>query len=356
LSTINVTISGEQPTALNETNFTEAGSSPYNYTAVYQGDSDGTYTATLNTANDTADNDGSRGESDSVSIDTTAPTVSDFSVTNPSGQNLSIAFNSTEQLNAINVTISGEQSIVLDETDFTTTGTSPYTYTTTYQANSDRTYTATLNTADDFADNDGASGQSESVTVDTIAPTISDFSVTNPSSQNVSVAFNATEQLSTITVSISGAESTILDGRNFAETGSGPYNYTAVYEGDSDGIYTATLNTANDSVDNDGASDQSESVTVDTTPQQYRSSQSRIPRARTFQSLLIRLSSWVRSPSQSLVRSLRPSMRRASPKSAVDHTITLPFMKATVTTPTRPHSTLLPILSAMTVQATSRRA
>jgi len=61
--------------------FTEVGSGPYNYTSLYQGSSDGTYTATLNTANDSADNDGAIGQSESVTFDTTAPTISDFSVT-----------------------------------------------------------------------------------------------------------------------------------------------------------------------------------------------------------------------------------------------------------------------------------
>jgi len=276
LNAINVTISGEQSIVLDETDFTTTGTSPYTYTTTYQANSDRTYTATLNTADDFADNDGASGQSESVTVDTIAPTISDFSVTNPSSQNVSVAFNATEQLSTITVSISGAESTILDGRNFAETGSGPYNYTAVYEGDSDGIYTATLNTANDSVDNDGASDQSESVTVDTTPPTISEFAVTNPSSQNISVSFNSTEQLGTITVSITGAESATLNETSFTQVGSGPYNYTAIYEGNSDDAYTATLNAATDSVGNDGASDQSESVTVDTTPQQSRSSQSRI--------------------------------------------------------------------------------
>jgi len=225
---------------------------------------------------------------ESVTVDTTAPTVSDFSVMNPSGQNISVSFNSTEQLSAINVTISGEQSTTLDEMDFTEVGSGPYNYTSLYQGSSDGTYTATLNTANDSADNDGAIGQSESVTFDTTAPTISDFSVTNPSGQNLSIAFNSTERLSTINVTISGEQPTALNETNFTEAGSSPYNYTAVYQGDSDGTYTATLNTANDTADNDGSRGESDSVSIDTTAPTVSDFSVTNPRARTSQSHSIR--------------------------------------------------------------------
>jgi PGF-pre-PGF domain-containing protein/PGF-CTERM protein len=265
LDTISVSISGEESLTLDETDFTKNGNVAYSYTAIYQGSSDGTFTATLNTATDSADNDGATSQSDSVAFDTTAPVISDFSVMNPTGQSVSVAFNSTEQLSAIDVTISGEESITLDETDFTTAGTSPHTYTAMYQGSSDGAYTATLNTANDSVDNDGASGQSESVTIDTTAPTISNFSVTNPSGQNVSASFSSTEQLGTIAVSITGAESATLNETNFTQVGSGPYDYTIIYNGSSDGNYTATLNAANDSANNDGSGGESGSVSIDTT-------------------------------------------------------------------------------------------
>jgi len=99
-------------------------------------------------------------------------------------------------------------------------------------------------------------------------PTISAYAVSNPSGQNVTVRFNATEQLSTISVSISNAESATLSSTDFTETAitGGNYTYDASYTGISDGTYTATLDTAADAAGNDGATGQQDSVIVDTTP------------------------------------------------------------------------------------------
>lgn len=96
------------------------------------------------------------------------------------------------------------------------------------------------------------------------APSISSFSVTNPSGQDVTVSFDSDTQLSTISATISGAESATLTESDFSESGSGPYTYEATYSGSSDGTYTATLDTATDGAGNDGASGESDSVTVDT--------------------------------------------------------------------------------------------
>jgi len=93
-------------------------------------------------------------------------------------------------------------------------------------------------------------------------PSINSFGASNPESQNVSVSIDSDEQLAEIEVSISGAESATLTATDFTESGSGPYTYSAVYEGSTDGDYTATLLHANDSVGNDGASGKSETVSV----------------------------------------------------------------------------------------------
>jgi hypothetical protein len=93
------------------------------------------------------------------------------------------------------------------------------------------------------------------------APSISGFDLANPSGQQLTVSFDADESLADVTVDISGAESATLDTSSFTESGG---TYTASYSGSSDGTYTATLTTATDADGNDGASGQSDSVTVDT--------------------------------------------------------------------------------------------
>jgi len=95
------------------------------------------------------------------------------------------------------------------------------------------------------------------------APSVSNFAATNPSGQDVQVSFDSDEELSTISVDLSGPESATLTRSEFTESESGgTYTYTATYNGNSDGTYTATLNTAEDSDGNDGASGQSDMVTV----------------------------------------------------------------------------------------------
>jgi len=111
----------------------------------------------------------------------------------------------------------------------------------------------------------------EYVALDSVAPTISNFTASNPSNQDVKVTFESDEQLgpvdSDIQVSITGAESGSLVGSDFGEQGStGDWLYYATYVGSSNGTYTATLDTAKDSVGNDGASGQSDSIGVNTGP------------------------------------------------------------------------------------------
>lgn len=109
------------------------------------------------------------------------------------------------------------------------------------------------------------SSGSHTVNLQMVAPSISSFSVTNPSGQEVTIAFDSDKQLSTIELSISGAESATLSKSEFSESDNGgSYSYEATYSGSSDGTYTATLDTAEDAAGNDGASGESDSVGVST--------------------------------------------------------------------------------------------
>ncbi|MFD1600244.1 PKD domain-containing protein [Halobellus rarus] len=102
-----------------------------------------------------------------------APTISDVNATNPSGQELSISFNSSEQLAAISVSVDGPSATTLTESDFTESGSGPYTYTlsSAYETGADGMYTIAVDTAANAEDKDGASGESDSVTIDATAPT-----------------------------------------------------------------------------------------------------------------------------------------------------------------------------------------
>ncbi|MFB6284346.1 MAG: PQQ-binding-like beta-propeller repeat protein, partial [Halobacteria archaeon] len=256
LSTIKVDISGQETGTLNTADFN---STTGTVNATYSGSSDGSYTATLIDANDSSDNNGSNEESASIDVDTTAPSITSYTVTNPSSQDVQVEFTTDETLSTIKVDISGAESGTLNTADFNSTS---GTVNATYSGSSDGSYTATLIDANDSSGNNGSSGESGSVDTDTSAPSISDYSVTNPSGQDVKVEFTTDESLSTIKVDISGAESGTLNTADFNST-TGTINVT--YSGSSDGSYTATLIDANDSSGNNGSGGETETVSVDST-------------------------------------------------------------------------------------------
>jgi hypothetical protein len=96
------------------------------------------------------------------------------------------------------------------------------------------------------------------------APTISEYAVTNPEGREVRVSFNSSDRLTDIEIDISGAESATLTEADTTESGSGPYQYVATYQGSVDGDYTATLVRAANSDGVDGTSGETGTVTVDT--------------------------------------------------------------------------------------------
>lgn len=101
---------------------------------------------------------------------------------------------------------------------------------------------------------------------DRTAPSISAFSLTNPTGQQLRTTFESNEALATIRVSISGAEAAVLTTGDFSERISGgTYTYEATYQANTDGEYTATLEAAADSNGNDGATGASVAVTITTT-------------------------------------------------------------------------------------------
>ncbi|AUV82784.1 hypothetical protein C2R22_14990 [Salinigranum rubrum] len=265
LSTLSVSLSGAESGSLTLGDFTEtADDGTYTYETTYAGSTDGTYTVTLDSA--TGTNGGSGGGAvASLTVDTTPPALSSFAVTNPSGRDVGVSFDSDEQLGGLSVSLSGAESATLTLGDFTETDNGgSYTYDATYAGSVDGDYTVTLSSATDAAGNDGATEQSDTVTADAGPPLLSNYTVTNPTGGFVNVSFDANESLSLVNVSISGAETGLLTESDFTETVDGSrYNYSALYTASTSGSYTATLDRAEDGVGNDGASSQSGSVTVD---------------------------------------------------------------------------------------------
>jgi len=96
---------------------------------------------------------------------------------------------------------------------------------------------------------------------DTIAPDITNFSVENVEGQNVTVSFDSSEELTDITILVSGPENATLTGDDFVYDSKNG-TYTATYKGSSDGTYTATLATAADDAGNNGAASQQDNGDV----------------------------------------------------------------------------------------------
>ncbi|WP_202935137.1 PKD domain-containing protein [Halorussus amylolyticus] len=102
-----------------------------------------------------------------------APSISDVSATNPSGQNLAVEFNSSVALASLSVSVDGPSSTTFTENDFSESGSGPYTYTLSseYETGADGEYEVSVDTAEDADGADGATGESDSVTIDTTDPT-----------------------------------------------------------------------------------------------------------------------------------------------------------------------------------------
>lgn len=102
---------------------------------------------------------------------------------------------------------------------------------------------------------------------DDTAPSISAFSLANPSGRRLRPSFDSSERLDGIEVGIDGAEAATLtvDAFSETETGDGTYRYETIYNASIDGEFTATLQQAADGSGNDGAEGQSVELSVITT-------------------------------------------------------------------------------------------
>ena len=276
-----LTVSLDGPTAgtdwqtFDRTAFTErsAGSAyVYELTATQPyDDGDGTYAATVDTVTDGAGNTAQPGQSDEYVRDTTAPTVSGFSVSNPGNRTVEVSFTTDEQLSELVVDIGGTGSGTLSLADADVTETDgSFRYELSDTGSVDGTYTAQVDTAADAAGNDGATEQSDGVRVLTGTPTVpaDTFTVERAGGDSVVVSFVADRTLSTVTVPVTGDTNRTLDRAAFTQsrTAAGNYSYRAEVSNATAGLYRARLDRAVGPDGRDGASSQQDTTSITATP------------------------------------------------------------------------------------------
>ena len=127
-----------------------------------------------------------------ISIDGEPPWVSEFDLTNSSGEELTVTMTTDEKLQTREVSLSGPESTILSGTDFSETDDGDtYTYEATYAVGTDGDYTASLSAATDEFGHDAADNQTlaDSVTVDTTPPTL-DAAETAVGAETVELRFS----------------------------------------------------------------------------------------------------------------------------------------------------------------------
>ncbi|MFC7098372.1 PGF-pre-PGF domain-containing protein [Halobaculum marinum] len=211
-----------------------------------------------------------------------APVITDFSVTNPSGSTIEVRFNSSEPIDDVLVGIDRESSLedTLDRTDFTESGSGPYTYVATYTAATDGNYTAELSQALDADGNNGAGDGSyvAATTVDTAAPTMTGVSLTDATDANGVVADgdgvaveatvdDATSNVSSVTANLTafGAGTVNLTD----DDGDGTYDTTVAVDeaaASADGTYAVTVNATDDATPANQNTTTTGTLELDTTP------------------------------------------------------------------------------------------
>ncbi len=230
-------------------------------------DSAGTDTTTLNvTENGTVNtyvNSGSSGDRIEFTVkniidkDTTPPTISSYQATNPSGTTVEVSFDSDEQLSNIDVGVTNDtySANITSFTEVDNGGT--YTYTGSVDVGGTGQYTAVLNTAEDTAGNDGASGESDTVTIGA-----------GNSAPTASFTESPSDPKTGETVTFDGSGSSDSDGTiqsyswDFGD-GSSDTGEVVDHTYSDSGTYTVTLTVTDD----DGAtSSASKDITVTTRP------------------------------------------------------------------------------------------
>ena len=161
---VELAITGAETATLTEADFALSGGV---YTADYAGSVDGTYTASLVRALDAGGADGAAGQTASVTVDTTPPSIVTFTATD-NAPSIDILLEANERLTTIDVQLTGEATASFDRADFTEgidLGRGVFVYEVPYTPGADGTYEFTLNAAEDASGNDGADGEKATVVV-----------------------------------------------------------------------------------------------------------------------------------------------------------------------------------------------
>lgn len=237
----------------------------YNYTANIPSGMDGIYNASLDFAEDDSGEQNTAPFTDEITVDTVAPTISEFNVTNPESGILEISFNSSEELDVITVSGSGVETFTMTENNFSTfQNEAPYMYNGSYTISGEGDETVTLEEAKDSVGNDGSSGESKTLTVE-YPPTIHEFDL-YADGQDVNVSINSSEQLNDMTVELGEDVSGTLGSTDFTLNSSDPYVYIANVSSGTEGTFNASLEAAVDQQGLDGSSGEEDLLIIDNTP------------------------------------------------------------------------------------------
>jgi hypothetical protein len=156
-------------------------------------------------------------QADVVAIQSgTPPSISDYTVSNPSGREVRVAFDASEELADITVDLTdgaGRDVATLTESDFTgTESDGTWTYTATHTVGEDGQYTATLTEARDAGGLDGASGQQGTVRVNTV-----DVAIAGGDATPATVTPGTTVDNQQVTVTLSGVSADGDTDRHYVE-------------------------------------------------------------------------------------------------------------------------------------------
>lgn len=132
------------------------------------------------------------------------PEISNFTTSVTDSGNITVSFDSNESLSNIEVMISDAETSIaspLIDSDFTETGTGPYTYTATYDASSssspggDGEYRVLINKAEDSSGNNGAPSETKMVLVGMPSVDVGVSDDTPMTGETVSIDWTATSKI-----------------------------------------------------------------------------------------------------------------------------------------------------------------
>lgn len=272
LTAISASVSGEANATFSRADFGESyDSGTYTYRANVSNGTDGTFEATLGNASDAYGNDGATGQTASAVADTHAPELSNFSATLDATV-LDVRVSANETLNAdrISVVIEDEDGHTVDTLgSFEATGENEYRSSYDVDSSVTENWTVRLKLAEDTHGNDGSTGQTETLFVDTVPPNVTAFDAAY-ANHTITATLTADEKLAggdTVVsiVNVSGDVPTFMSQIGFSHVEGTTYEATYSVRDGANGTYSVTLDRATDDSGTSNRTDISRTVVVDTT-------------------------------------------------------------------------------------------